>query len=52
VLFNDENLAVSLCCDAPIFWEMQGEPPHYWSDAAAALPVCEICGLKQNEGNK
>lgn len=37
-----ENLELSVCCVAPIFWELQDD-----RDILSGVPLCEVCGLLQ-----
>lgn len=38
----EEKEELSVCCEAPIFWELQDD-----RDIFSGIPVCEVCGLLQ-----
>lgn len=38
-----ENVELTACCDAPIFWELSDD-----TDITSERPVCEVCGKLQD----
>jgi hypothetical protein len=39
---ENEMEELSVCCEAPIFWELQDD-----TDILSGIPVCEVCGEVQ-----